>query len=129
MKRPLLLPNSLTTARTDSQATRARRRRRGTILITVLWVIIVLSALVLVFARSMRVEVVASANRVGAQQAASIQEGAEQYALSLVDQALGDPANIATAPAEALPVGNGYFWLIRPAESTNLQTYIYGLVD
>lgn len=106
-----------------------RLRRRGAVLITAMWVVILLAALVLVFARTMRVEVIDASNRIKAQQAAAIEQGAEQYVLSLTDGSQGDPTNVITAPGEALQVGDGYFWLLQPADSNNLQTYVFGLTD
>src|SRR5205814_1262780 len=53
----------------------ARRRttRRGTILVVAMWIIVILSGLLLVFARSMRVEALGSANRLADQQANAVE--------------------------------------------------------
>lgn len=104
------------------------RTRRGTILVVAMWAMIVLTAIVLVMARSMRVEVVSSGNRMSALQASAIVHGAEQYVLSLVENAGGDPTAVIDAPAEALPVGEGYFWLIK-ADSGNEQLTAFGMTD
>ena len=107
---------------------RSPQLRRGTILITTIWIIIILAGLVLVFSRSMRTEVVVSANRQSYEQASAIERGAEQYVLSQVDGSQGNAANVTSAPAQALPLGTGYFWIIRPYP-TNPQIMDYGIVD
>src|SRR4051794_36287100 len=118
------------TSRPATPTTRARRR--GTILITAMWIVIVLGALLLVFARSMRAEAIASGNRMAALQASAIERGAEQYVLSLAEQAQGDFSQISDISAEQMPVGDpnapGYFWLIRPDPDDD-QYYDFGLVD
>jgi len=105
-----------------------RQFRRGTILITAIWIIIVLVALVLVFARGMRVEAIASGNRLSVEQAAAVERAGEQYVLAQVDQSLGDAITVTSAPGEALPVGTGYFWLLRP-DPVDAQSYDFGIVD
>lgn len=92
-----------------------------------MWITIVLGAMVLVFARSMRVELITSANRFDFDQAGAVELGAEQYVLSQVDNTDGEADYILNQPGEALQVGNGYFWLLRPA--ANEQTYDFGIVD
>jgi type II secretory pathway component PulK len=109
-------------------ATHAPRRRAGTILVTAMWALVVFSGLILVFARSTRVELSATANRVSSMQAAAVEHGAEQYVLSLVETAAGDPSTIVDAPAETMQVGDGYFWLIKPNPDDD-QTQAFGLVD
>ncbi|MDP9175030.1 MAG: type II secretion system protein GspK [Planctomycetota bacterium] len=107
-------------------------RHRGIIFITALGVIIVLSGMVLVFAQEMRTEALASANRLSYAQADAIEQGAEQWVLANIEgwssQNPGDAVDIIETPAEALQVGNGYFWLIRPLEGDTTQ-YDYGIVD
>jgi len=124
---PLLKP--IPQYRRRGDAARARRtRRRGTILVTAMWVTIVLGALVLVFARSMRVEMIATANRTTRSKVAAIERGAEQYVLAQVDNTDGDASYITSAPAEAMQVGGGYFWIIRP-DPDNVNYYDYGITD
>src|SRR5205085_5337900 len=91
-------------------AARRGSARRGAVFATTIVVIVVLTALVLVFARSMRVEIAASGNRVSDRQAEAAERGAEQYVLSQVDNTTGDATDIMQAPAEAMQVGDGYFW-------------------
>lgn len=103
------------------------RRRRGTVLVTATWVVIILTGLLLVFARSMRVELIAASNRLASEQAAAVERGAEQYVLSLVDGTAGDPSAILSAPAEQMQVGGGYFWIIRPTDDE--LSYDFGIAD
>ena len=101
--------------------------RRGSIFITAMWVIVIVGALLVVFARSMRVELIASGNRLSQAKADAIELGAEQYVLSLVDDTDGQAEYILDQTGEAIPVGDGYFWLLRPA--SNEQTYEFGITD
>ncbi len=64
-----------------------REEDRGTVLIVTMWIVLVLAGLVLVFARTIRVEAIASANQVATLQAESIARGALQFILSQVDAA------------------------------------------
>lgn len=121
------MENPLLTARLRGLPGRPMRRR-GMIFITALWVTIVLSALVLVFARSMQVEMIAAANRSTRNQVSAIERGAEQYVLSQVDNTDGDTSLITSAAAEGMQVGNGYFWIIRP-DPDNVNEYDYGITD
>lgn len=102
-------------------------RHRGTILITAMWVLVVLGAMVLVFARSMRVELIASGNRLNQQKASAIELGAEQFILSQVDGSQGDSDFVMSIDGEARQVGDGYFWLLRPSDDE--QTYQFGITD
>ena len=93
-----------------------------------MWVLLVLGGVVLVFARSMQVEAVASANRLGNVKAAAIEHAAEQFVLCQVDGTTGDAVSVTSIPSQAVQVGDGYFWLIRanPADDKN---YDFGIVD
>ncbi|HEX2971941.1 MAG TPA: hypothetical protein VHP11_06390 [Tepidisphaeraceae bacterium] len=110
--------------------------RRGTVLIVTLWIVFVLAGLVLVFARSMRVEAYASANHVASIQAACVERGAEQYLLALVDQQKDSVLDLSEDLFAAVPVGNpagaqpygGYFWVVRPDYGDD-QLPQFGLVD
>jgi type II secretory pathway component PulK len=107
--------------------------RRGSILITAMWVMVILGALVIVFARAMRVELAAAANRASANQADAIELGAEQYVLSQADNIDGEADYVLSLPGEALTLSDssaaptGYFWLMRP--SANENTYEFGIID
>ena len=101
--------------------------QRGTVLIVTLWVIVVLAALVVVLARSMRVEGSCSANGVAAMQAEAVEQGAIQYVLAHVDALYGAVPTLTDAPAEAVQVGTGTFWILNP--NGDGQTCSFGIVD
>jgi len=94
------------------------RRRGGAVLIIALLIVIVLTSLALVFARSMRVEALASANRLASVQARAIALGAAQAVLALGDE----------LPADAVPLGDGAFWLLHPNFEDD-RTYAFGITD
>jgi type II secretory pathway component PulK len=103
-------------------------RQNGTVLIVTIWVVLVLAGLVLVFARSMRVAAIASANHVASLQADSIAHGALQFVIA--DLASDDEITTLDTGElyEAMEVGGGYFWVIR----SNLEDdhdYDYGLTN
>ena len=100
----------------------------GTVLIVTIWVIMVLTSLVLVFARSMRVCAYTAANAVAAQQADLIGDGALQAMLALIESGKDLETTAMKALYEAVKVGDGYYWVLR----SNLEDdrhYDYGLVD
>lgn len=107
---------------------RAHGPRRGTIFVVSMWVVIILAGLVVVFARSMRVEAVASGNRLSNVEAASVEHAAEQWLLCQVDGTMGDAVSMTAIPAQAIQVGNGYFWLISPNPDDD-QHYGFGIQD
>jgi type II secretory pathway component PulK len=93
-----------------------------------LGVILVLTGMALVFARSMRTELVASSNRMSYAQADAVEQGAEQWVLAQTSTYQNDALTLTQLPAEAIQIGNGYFWLLHPNPTTD-QTYMAGLVD
>ena len=103
------------------------RQARGTVFIVTLWVIVVLAALVVVLARSMRVEGSCSANGVAAVQADAVEQGAIQYVLAHVDGLGGAVPTTVDAPAEAVRVGAGAFWILNPAGDGRTRTF--GIAD
>lgn len=96
-----------------------RRRTGGTILIVTIWVVLVLAGLALVFARSMRVAAIVAANHVASLEAECIAAGAAEYAMAKrLDNKQQDSSVVMDSePYEAMQVGQGYFWILRP----NLQ--------
>jgi len=109
----------------------------GTVLIVTLWIVLVLSGLALVFARSMRIGAAVSANQVASLEAESIAAGALQYAIARITEntlagtltAIAAPSTTGTTDIyEALQVGKGYFWVLQ----SNLEDdreYRFGLTD
>jgi type II secretory pathway component PulK len=105
-------------------------RTKGTILIVTIWVVLVLAGLALVFARSMRVAAIVSANHVASLEAECIAAGAAQYAKAkLVASSQEESSDLMDSESyEAKEVGKGYFWLLR----SNLEDdrkLDYGLTD
>jgi|GEM_PF-2755698 len=118
------------------------RRRRGAIFVTTLGVIVILSGLLLAFAQDMRTEVIAAGNRASQIQADAIELAGEKYVMAMIDyynstapvtNAAGSSVTdswslVYNTPAQAVQVGNGYFWIIRPNEQSDTE-YDYGIVD
>ncbi len=102
--------------------------RRGAIFVTALGIVVILSGLVLVFAQNMRTEALASGNRLAAAQADAVELGAEQWVLGLVEGYGTDAISITQTPAEALPVGGGYFWILAPDFNSD-QNYQFNVAD
>lgn len=103
----------------------------GTVLIVTMWVVLVLAGLALVFARSIRVATILAANHVASIEADQIAAGACQYIIAqlMAAQEEGrDPIVDCEAPYEALRLGNGYFWVLRPRQANNWE-YGFGLTD
>jgi type II secretory pathway component PulK len=105
-----------------------RPHRQGVIFILALGTIVILSAMLLVFARNMRTEALASANRLSYVQADAIERGAEMWVLAQCEAYPGDAISITDVPAEALQIGNGWFWVLRPDPTTD-QQYGFGITD
>ena len=103
-----------------------RRRCAGAVFIVVTWVILVLVALVLAFAREARVQMAASANHVAELQADSTAQAARQYVISQVTGSKGTLTTNTEKGYEAVKVGNGYFWLLKP-DPDDSTTYAYGI--
>lgn len=108
---------------------RRRVQRRGVIFIAAIGIVIVLGTLVLVLTQEMRVEAVASANRLAAVKADAVEQGAEQWVLAQIALNTTDAVTIENTPAEGIKVGDaGYFWIIRPDPEDATQ-YCYGICD
>lgn len=105
-----------------------RRPAPGTVLIVTLWILVVLAALVLVLARSMRVEGLCAANRLASEQAAAAEQGAIQYVLASLDGLDGQVPAEADLLCDGVQVGNGAFWLLRPDRDDDSQL-AFGLAD
>ena len=89
-----------------------------------MWILVVLAGLVLVLARSMRIEGVCSANHLASQQAAAVEQGAIQYVLASLDGLQGQTPSETDLFCKAVQVGHGAFWIIRPnLEEDRQQSY------
>jgi type II secretory pathway component PulK len=91
-------------------------------------IVFTLAAIVVVFCRSQRVEAVASANLAAALQASSVERGAEQYVLAILTEQKDSLADITQDYFAAVPVGEGFFWIVRPNYGDTDQP-LFGLVD
>lgn len=104
------------------------RNDAGSILMVTMWVVLVLAGLTLVFARTMRVEAIASVNYVSALKTEEIARGAVAYVQARLQEEDETLMLEGEDPYEAIPMGDGYFWLLRP----NLDddgTYYFGIQD
>lgn len=116
----------------EARATKAHSRHvraRGTILIVTIWVVLVLAGLALVFARSMRIAAIVSANHVASLKAEVVAAGASEYIMAKLaagEEETGDLME--SEPYEAVELGEDYFWVLR----SNLEDddeFDYGLTD
>lgn len=104
------------------------KRTRGTVLILTMWIVLILAGLVLVFGRAMRVEVLTSANYVAGLQAESVARGALQFVVSQVDGTEGNYVPEDGVSFEAVPVGDGFFWILK-AGLDDEHSYAFGIRD
>ncbi|HLX59733.1 MAG TPA: type II secretion system protein GspK [Planctomycetota bacterium] len=105
-----------------------RRRYRGSIMVVAMAVTVVLASLLLVYAQQMRVEVQACGNRASQAQATAIARGAIAYVNNQLTQA-SDPIQLdAQMQCEATPLGDGFFWIVKPNPDDETQ-YAFGLQD
>jgi hypothetical protein len=95
-----------------------RPRARGAIFVVALLILALLSGMTLVFARQMRVEMLASNNILAAAQAEAIARGAAQAVMTLEE----------TMPGDAVPLGDGGFWIIHPDYNATAE-HVYGSLD
>lgn len=102
--------------------------RCGTVLIATMWILAVLAGMVLVLADSMRIEGACSANHAARQQAAAIENGAVQYVLANLDGLQGRVPSEEDMPCQAVQLGEGAFWILRPDYEDGRQE-VYGVVD
>jgi DNA uptake protein ComE-like DNA-binding protein len=107
-------------------------RKRGTILIVVLWVSMGLVSVALYFGHSMMLEYRAADNLVAGLEAEQAIEGALRYAKMLIEN-LEDPGQLPDLDdyeAEQAPVGESYFWFLGRGEVTETQkTPVFSLMD
>ncbi len=107
-------------------------RRRGAVLIIVLWVTFGLVSLALYFAHSMSMELRASDNRVASVQAGQAILGAAHYVTNLLARAEvpGRLPDTWSYRADAVPLGEAYFWFIGRSETgLTPEEPVFGLVD
>jgi type II secretory pathway component PulK len=111
------------------------RRQRGSTFIIVLWIAFGLVGLALYFASSMSFELHASDNRTSGLQADMAIDGASRYVQYVLGSQLtnGMVPDPTTYLSEAVPIGDGHFWLIGRSsdDSTNATSFqmTFQLVD
>ncbi|MCM8757296.1 MAG: helix-hairpin-helix domain-containing protein, partial [Candidatus Omnitrophica bacterium] len=103
-------------------------KRQGTVLIVTIWLCLFLAGLVLVAARRVRAEALASANRIATAQAEWIARGALALILSQIDGTDGYRQVGKELSWEAVPLGNGYFWTLKFNPNDSSQP-AFGIVD
>jgi type II secretory pathway component PulK len=113
----------------DARDILCRGSESGSILIVTIWVVLVLTGLTLVFARSMRVEAIATANHISSLESEGIARGAVNFIKARLNS--DDDTDIkleGETPYRAISVGKGYFWLLRP-DLDDDDAYYYGIRD
>jgi type II secretory pathway component PulK len=115
---------------------RRSARRRGSVLVIVLWIAFGLVSLALYFANAMNFELRASDNRVSALAADQAIDGAARYLDYLLAARAADGSNgiflsLSDAQCQAVPIGEAHYWLI--GRDTNNPVgpgqLCFGLVD
>lgn len=104
------------------------RDGRGAIFITALGIIVILSGLLLAFAQQMRVEALSSANRLAYVKADAIEHAAESWVRAQVETTAPNAVTITQIPAEAIQVGDGYFWILTSNPGSD-QNQAFGITD
>lgn len=102
--------------------------RRGTVLIVTMLVVFAIASLTLTLGRTARTEAMVSANELAAFEASAIARGAEQYVLSILTDDFDYLSDYTEADFAAVPVGTGYFWIVRP-DYNDQNLPAFGLVD
>ncbi|MGE4286147.1 MAG: general secretion pathway protein GspK [Phycisphaerae bacterium] len=97
--------------------------RNASILIVAIWIVLLLASIVIVIARKLRVQQLITSNNEAIVKCEAIVSGALNYSLAALTSGNADSDDF-----EAVKVGEGYFWLIKP-ELADSDTLSYGLVD
>ena len=88
--------------------------RRGTILIVSMIIIFAIASLALTMGYNARTDMQVAANELAARQADMVERSAEQYVLGVLTEYGSSLDEITEQEMAAVPVGTGYFWVIRP---------------
>lgn len=103
-------------------------RSRGTVLIVVIWIVLILASMVIVLAHFVRVEAVAASNYTSMVKADAVANGAIQYVLAMLASQDQSQVSYESSPYEAIQVGEGYFWVLKPNLSDD-SNYEFGPTD
>jgi len=106
-----------------------RQHSRGTILIVAMWIVILLAGLVLVFTRSVRVEMASSANYAAGLQAEAAARGALQFILAQTDGTDGYLIPDCGDDGEAIEIGSGFVWVLKPGSVYDDTEDTFGVRD
>jgi type II secretory pathway component PulK len=96
--------------------------------VVALAVVMVLAVTLMVFARSVRVEAIASGNASAALQADFAERGAEQYLMYRVDGSPGSTLAQTDLPTQAVQLGDCAYWLLSP-DYENPGEYVFDVSD
>jgi type II secretory pathway component PulK len=99
------------------------------VLIVVLVMLVILTSLALLMARTMQTEAAAAAGETARLRAAGVADGAVVYLRSVVLAADGAMPKDAEFSREAVQVGTGYFWFLKHDKSTTGTGYAFGISD
>lgn len=106
----------------------AEKQPAGSVLIVTMWIVLVLASLVIVFARTIRVEAIAAANHISSVKAEAVADGAINYVFAELSSEEESAVSYGSNPYEAVAVGDGYFWIIRPNLSDD-KNHDFGVSD
>jgi type II secretory pathway component PulK len=102
-------------------------RSRGSIMVVSISVVVIMASMLLVYAQQMRIETQACANRASAIQANTIAHGVIAYIGNQLTSSQ-DPVVLDSMQCEGVPLGEGYFWVIKP-DLEDETKYAFGLQD
>jgi type II secretory pathway component PulK len=100
-------------------------KRPGTVLIITIWIVTVLASLIIVFSHYIRVEAMAASNRISLVHTETAANSAIQFIFSMLNADQESDITYGDNPYEAMRVGEGYFWVLRPNLSDD-RKYDFG---
>lgn len=103
-------------------------RTRGSILIVTMVVLLVMAGVAIVLARAARVEALTAVNYDAQLRAEAIAQGAIQAVAAAVNQSEGQLPADGEINAEAVRLGDGYFWILKHQTSDDTRQ-TFGLTD
>ena len=101
---------------------------RGSVLIVVIWIVLVLASLVIVLAHFIRTEAIAATNYTSLAKAEAVANGGIQYVIAMLESASESTTSYESDQYEAVSVGDGYFWVLK-ANLSGDKNYEFGPVD
>jgi len=107
----------------------ALRGRRSMVLITAMWIIIALTAVVLVLCREMVVESMTARQNLAQAKAEAAETGMEQFVMSVLAEEQVTPGYIQQTTWEKRRIGDCYCWVITNNPDGNDSQVTYGPTD